>query len=90
MIPMQDKFVQSLRYKLQKRVRRLNSADHEHFPYLLNVFFKFLEAMPLLAGIRDELLVKGNAKDLGDSWDRIMGGRECSVIRKRSARPSAT
>jgi hypothetical protein len=69
---MQDKFVQAIRYKLQKRVRRLNSADYTHFPFILPVFFKFFDSMPLLAGIRDELLATDDAKGLEGAWERIM------------------
>jgi hypothetical protein len=72
---MQDKFVQSIRYKLQKRVRRLNSADEDHFPFLLRLFFQFLEATPLLIGIKDELLARSDAQGLDGSWDKIIGGQ---------------
>ena len=53
---MQDKYIQSIRYKLQKRVRRLNSASHQLFSSNLRSFFAFFEASPILCGIRDELL----------------------------------
>jgi len=53
---MQDKFIQSIRYKLQKRVRKLNSADFRLFSFNLRSFFAFFEASPILCGVRDELL----------------------------------
>lgn len=53
---MQDKYIQALRYKLQKRVRRLNSVPYNVFPAELRQFFHFFEMSPLLAGVRDELL----------------------------------
>jgi hypothetical protein len=59
---MQDRLVQAIRYKLQKRVRRLNSANGHQFPLLLRHFFQFLDSTPLLSGVRDELLA-GVAKD---------------------------
>lgn len=71
---MQDKFVQALRYKLQKRVRRLNSADHDHFPFVLQVFFQFVENSPLLAGVRDELLAKVASQDVLGTMERITTG----------------
>jgi hypothetical protein len=71
---MQDRFVQALRYKLQKRVRRLNSADEEQFPYLLRVFFKFFENSPVLAGVRDELLARNDPHDFESAWERIIKG----------------
>lgn len=72
---MKDKLVQALRYKLQKRIRRLNSADFGHFPFILRVFFKYFEAQPLLAGIRDELLAKPDAQGLDGSLDKILSGQ---------------
>ena len=71
---MQDKFVQALRYKLQKRVRRLNSAEYEHFPFMLRLFFKFCEATPLVTAIRDQLLARPDTQDLEGSWDKIING----------------
>lgn len=71
---MQDRFVQAIRYKLQKRVRRLNSADYDHFPFFLRIFFKFFDSMPLFVAIKDELLVRGEARGLEASWDRIIAG----------------
>ena len=59
---MQDAFVQAIRYKLQKRVRRLNSADYQHFPMLLRVFFHFFDNSPILSGVRDELLARWSSK----------------------------
>ena len=39
---MQDKYIQSIRYKLQKRVRRLNSSDFRLFSYNLPGFLRLL------------------------------------------------
>src|SRR4051812_28750381 len=71
---MQDRLVQSIRYKLQKRVRRLNSADHNQFHPLLGAFFQFLEQSPLLAGVRDELIARTAGDDISRTCDRIIGG----------------
>jgi hypothetical protein len=73
---MQDAFVQAIRYKLQKRVRRLNSADHQHFSMLLRVFFQFFDSSPILSGLRDELLAHVAAQDVPATIDRIVKG-EC-------------
>jgi len=53
---MQDKYIQSIRYKLQKRVRRLNSTHYLMFPLELKQFFAFFDTQPLLCSIRDELV----------------------------------
>src|SRR5262245_10862616 len=71
---MQDKFVQALRYKLQKRVRRLNSANYQQFPLLLRAFFHYLDGSPILAGVRDELLVRAAKFNAPASVDRILKG----------------
>ena len=69
---MQDAFVQAVRYKLQKRVRRLNSADYQHFPMLLRVFFQFFDESPILSGVRDELLARTADKDVPATVDQIL------------------
>jgi hypothetical protein len=71
---MQDKFVQAIRYKLQKRVRRLNSANFQQFPFLLRSFLGYLDASPILAGIRDELLARASKHAPRASVDRILSG----------------
>ena len=71
---MQDAFVQAIRYKLQKRVRRLNSADYQHFPMLLRVFFHFFDNSPILSGVRDELMARVAEQDVPATIDRILKG----------------
>ena len=71
---MQDALVQAIRYKLQKRVRRLNSADHQHFPMLLRVFFQFFDNSPILSGVRDELLARVFEQSVPATVDRILKG----------------
>jgi len=68
---MEDKFVQTIRYKLQKRVRRLNSASVQQFPSLLKIFFQSFDNSPLLRGVRDELLARVASHDLPASVERI-------------------
>jgi hypothetical protein len=72
---MQDKFVQAIRYKLQKRVRRLNSADYQHFPMLLRVFFHFFDSSPILSGVRDELMARVSEQDVSATIDQILKGQ---------------
>lgn len=71
---MQDKYVQSIRYKLQKRVRRLNSAEAAVFPNLLQQFLAWFDSMPILAGIRDELLVRASEEEKTTPVERILSG----------------
>ena len=72
---MQDAFVQAIRYKLQKRVRRLNSADYQDFPMLLRVFFHFFDNSPILSGVRDELMARVSEQDVPATVDRILKGQ---------------
>lgn len=71
---MQDRLVQSIRYKLQKRVRRLNSADLNDLPLLLRVFFQFFDATPILVGVRDEMMARVAHEDVAGSLQAILGG----------------
>lgn len=72
---MQDRFVQAIRYKLQKRVRRLNSTDHYHFVPSLRLFLQFIDGSPLLAGVRDELLARVTDVDVPSTVDQILSGQ---------------
>ncbi len=72
---MQDAVVQAVRYKLQKRVRRLNSADYQGFPMLLRVFFHFFDSSPILSGVRDELMARVAEHDVPATVDRILKGQ---------------
>src|SRR5271157_5160880 len=72
---MQDAFVHAIRYKLQKRVRRLTSADYQDFPMLLRVFFHFFDNSPILSGVRDELMTRVVEQDVPATVDRILNGQ---------------
>lgn len=61
---MEDKLLQTIRYKLQKRVRRLNSAKHHQFVPLLRQFFVYFEGTAILRGVRDELLKKSDPDEV--------------------------
>jgi hypothetical protein len=73
-IEMQDRLVQAIRYKLQKRVRRLNSADRQQFPFALRTFFQFFETSSLLSGVRDELMARALKYDVPTTVDQILQG----------------
>jgi hypothetical protein len=52
---MNAEYIQSLRYKLQKRVRRLNSTEYQVFHFSLKQFQGFLKSYPIFVGILDDL-----------------------------------
>jgi len=53
---MNSEYVQNLRYKLQKRVRRLNSSGYPVHQYTLRQFLLFIERSPVLVSIIPPLL----------------------------------
>lgn len=54
-----DSFVlQNIRYKLQKRIRRLNSAKYDIFQYQLKQLFNFFKKNPIFQGVFDKLEAK--------------------------------
>jgi hypothetical protein len=55
---MESLFLQNVRYKLQKRVRRLHGADFESFLFLLKAFWVFFDDSPLLTAVAQELVAK--------------------------------
>lgn len=52
---MNAEYIQSLRYKLQKRVRRLNSTDYKVFHFSLKQFWGFLKSYSIFVGILEDL-----------------------------------
>lgn len=82
---MQDKLVQSVRYKLQKRVRRLHSSDYTHFDVALRVFFQFFESSPLLRGVRDELIARTASESLAETIEQITKGKMLLGTTEREA-----
>jgi hypothetical protein len=52
---MNNDYVQNLRYKLQKRFRRVNSADSQVFHFALAQFWNFLQGNSLCAGVLEGL-----------------------------------
>jgi len=52
---MDTELIQALRYKLQRRVRRLNSTDYTLFHFSLKQFWKFLQKSTVIFGIIDDL-----------------------------------
>lgn len=53
---MHPEYLQSLRYKLQKRIRRQKAAGFETYIFVLRQLLQFLDGEPLLLAIQTELL----------------------------------
>lgn len=58
---MDKEYIQNLRYKLQKRVRRINSTEHQMFHFVLKQFWGFLNNQPFLLGIMQEIEAKSSS-----------------------------
>lgn len=48
-------YIQNLRYKLEKRIKRLKSADWNTFHFSLKQFWGFLKSHPIFVGILEDL-----------------------------------
>lgn len=55
---MESQYLQNIRYKLQKRLRRLNGANLEQFLYVLKQFWAFFDSYPILRSVTHELVGK--------------------------------
>ncbi len=86
---MQDKYIQSIRYKLQKRVRRLNSSHYTMFPLELRQFFVFFDAHPLLSAIRDELVGSVPQSALESLVNELLADGENPVMGKSEGEHAA-
>ncbi len=69
---MDPQFVQNLRYKLQKRIRRLNSVDWQMFLPALGQFWRFFDGNSVYSGTA-ELLTAG-FPELSNHVERIIAG----------------
>jgi len=75
---MDKDYIQNVRYKLQKRVRRVNSSEFHVFHYVLKQFWGFLHDQPLFSGIMQELSLK--ADRVADDVEKIFSGRNAIVF----------
>jgi hypothetical protein len=60
---MDSEFIQALRYKLQRRVRRLNSTDYQLFHFSLKQFWGFLQKSIVILGIIEDLKARFPTQD---------------------------
>jgi hypothetical protein len=75
---MNSNLIQVLRYKLQKRVRRLNSIDNSHYAhyhFALIQFWNFLQSHTIFKGILEEIEIKYPAC-VEDAEKIMKAGRE--------------
>jgi hypothetical protein len=70
---MQTDYLRDFRYKLQKRIRRLNGCSPSHFLFLAKQFCIFLDSYPLLQGVISELVAQ--FPDLTKYIDTIFSGQ---------------
>lgn len=71
---MNSNYVQNLRYKLQKRFRKVNAAGLDTFYYSLHRFWAFLRRSDLFSPLLDQLSVLVPAAEADSK--RIMGGEK--------------
>ncbi|HET8865508.1 MAG TPA: hypothetical protein VFM80_07400, partial [Gracilimonas sp.] len=71
-------YVQNLRYKLQKRVRRLNSSEWRVFHYVLKQFWGFLLDQPIFSGMIQELDSKKSL--VSEDVDKIINDKQALVF----------
>lgn len=69
---MRGEYIQNLRYKLQKRIRRLHGADFQMFHFALKQFWGFLKSHPMCWGILQDLGQR--CPTARDSAAEIVGG----------------
>lgn len=70
---MDPQFVQNLRYKLQKRVRRLNSVGYAVFSSTLDQFWRFFDTNPTYSGVAEQLMSR--FPEIQTTADRIFSGQ---------------
>jgi hypothetical protein len=78
-------YIQGLRYKLQKRFRRLNSADSSVFRPALTQFWKFMHDHPLCVGVLEGITTRlpeadAEAEKICDQNEGLLFGDEFTSI----------
>lgn len=71
---MDPQIIQNLRYKLQKRVRRLNSVSKKMFVHALRQFLAFFDSNPTYIGIAESLSAQFPTASI--SINRILNGEQ--------------
>jgi hypothetical protein len=71
---MDSEYLQSLRNKLQKRVRNLNSTGFEVYHHLLKQFWGFLQSYPIFIGIFEDLAHR--CPTMEEEVQKMINGKE--------------
>lgn len=71
---MHDQYIQNVRYKLQKRARRVNSAESHLFYRFVKHFLQFVDSTPILAAIRDDMLARAEELELETFVEKAIAG----------------
>lgn len=71
-------YIQGLRYKLQKRVRRLSSTGFQAFHFSLMQFLRLLMSNPMLAGIIEDL--ERRVPEADSIAEQIVGGKQALLF----------
>src|SRR5258706_10323511 len=69
---MDSDYIQNVRYKLQKRLKRLNAADFQSFHWTLLQTWGFLQENEIVKGILDDLEQRSTAYE--ECADKTMAG----------------
>ena len=80
---MHTEYLQSLRYKLQKRVRRVKATGYQTYIFALRQLWKFLDQEPLFSALQEELTLRSpNADSVSASIikDGFMGADQKRLL----------
>lgn len=69
---MDPQIIQNIRYKLQKRIRRLNSVDFSMFIPVLRQFWVFFDNNQMLSGVIEHLVAR--YPELDETVEKIING----------------
>jgi len=71
---MDSEYIQQVRYKLQKRLKRLNSSGYQTFHFVLKQTWGYLQESEITKGILDDLERRSSQKTESDA-DKILNGQ---------------
>src|SRR5258705_5830995 len=75
---MDSDYIQNVRYKLQKRLKRLNTADYQSFHWTLIQTWDFLQRSELTKGMLDDLERRCAAQE-GDADKTLSGNAQVGL-----------
>jgi len=75
---MNTQYIQNLRYKLQKRIRRLNSIEYQVFHFSLKQFWGFLKNYPIFIDILEDL--EHRCPSMEPEAERIVRDKQARIV----------